>query len=81
MKGIVLLAVIHMLIIYQSQKNKVVSNYSLPETQEYAEEPRATAPKLAAKKDSTNMLNVVRPEYAIFQASRKGPVWNRDLTN
>lgn len=74
MKGIVLLAVIHMLIIYQSQKNKVISNHSLPSSPGYVEKIPASEDNVLSKRDSVRIKNIVRPEYAIFQASRKGPV-------
>ena len=81
MKGIVLLAVIHMLIIYQSKKNKANANHTLPEPPGYSVKAPDVESVRAQRSDSTVTLKNVRPEYAVFMMNKPAPAWSRNISN
>lgn len=72
MKGVVLLAVIHILIIYQSRKHKPAIQKEIP---------AETVIVPQVKKPAETNLVRSRPSFAVFTLSRTTNPWFRALHN
>ncbi len=78
MKAIFLLAVIHTLIMYQSQKNKAISRYNSAQTRSYTKSQAALKQAPVIQEDTMGIRNST-PGYASFLANKNLPVLNRQI--